>query len=306
MRTQKIHPGAYQALVEALASIYWYKKDLKKFIQTRAAERPSLVAGIDFDGYKRVFAEEFVDRLMAEEGQNRDLTLNIMLEVAQMHSFPSLKRHDDAATLVPAAQEAVAALRTWTDRHQGLVEEREALEAEIAERRSKMEAGQGFASKLAVLKAQFLELGQMQNRQQAGLQFEPFLNQLFNLFDLEARLSYELASEQIDGALRFDTDDYIVEAKWRKGPVEVEDFDKFDAKVRRKGKNALGLFISVNGFTAGARSEYEKRTSFITMDGGDLICVLEGRIPFDELLGRKKRWANQSGSCFFPAQLALS
>ncbi|MCX5440898.1 restriction endonuclease [Streptomyces sp. NBC_00063] len=305
-RARKIHPAAYNALIEALACIYWYKKDLRKFIETRAVGRSGLVAGLDYDGYKRAFAEEFVDRLMADEEQYRDLTLSVMLEVAQMDTFPSLKRHADAATLVPAAEEAVASLRIWTERHQGLVEEQEAMAAELAERRAKMEATQGFAGKLAALKDQFHELRQMQNRQRAGLLFEPFLNQLFNLFDLDARLSYELASEQIDGALTFDTDDYIVEAKWRKGAVEVEDLDKFDAKVRRKGKNALGLFLSVNGFTAGALREYDKRTSFLAMDGGDLICVLEARITLDELLGRKKRHANQTGNCYFPAHQALA
>ncbi|NEA65305.1 restriction endonuclease [Streptomyces sp. SID12488] len=306
MQARRIHPGAYGALIEALASIYWYKKDLKKFIQTRAVEHPKLLVGLDFDGYKRAFAEEFVDRLMADEEQYRDLTLKIMLEVAQMDSFLSLKRHSDAATLLPAAQEAVAALGTWTDKYQGLVAEREALAAELAARRAQIEVQQGFAGKLAALKDQFMELGKMENRQKAGLLFEPFLNELFHLFDLEPRLSYVLKSEQIDGSLTFDTDDYIIEAKWWKGPVEVQDVDKFDAKVRRKGKNALGLFISVNGFTAGAREEYDKRTSFITMDGGDLFCVLEGRIALDELLRRKKRHANETGDCYFPAFLALA
>lgn len=306
MQARRIHPGAYGALIEALAAIYWYKKDLKKFIQTRAAEHPQLLVGLDFDGYKRAFAEEFVDRLMADEEQYRDLTLKIMLEVAQMDSFLSLKRHSDAATLLPAAQEAVAALGSWTDKYQGLVEEREALAAELAARRAQIEVQQGFAGKLAALKDQFMELGKMENRQKAGLLFEPFLNELFHLFDLEPRLSYVLKSEQIDGSLAFDTDDYIIEAKWWKGPVEVEDVDKFDAKVRRKGKNALGLFISVNGFTDGAREEYGKRTSFITMDGADLYCVLEGRIALDELLRRKKRHANETGHCYFPAFLALA
>lgn len=306
MQGRRIPAGAYGALIEALASIYWYKKDLRRFIQTRAAEHPELLVGLDFDDYKHAFAEEFVDRLMADEEQYCDLTLTIMLEVAQMDSFLSLKRHADAATLLPAAQEAVAALGTWTDKYQGLVEEREALAAELAARRAQIEVQQGFAGKLAALKDQFVVLGKMENRQKAGLLFEPFLNELFHLFDLEPRLSYVLKSEQIDGSLTFDTDDYIIEAKWWKGPVEVEDVDKFDAKVRRKGKNALGLFISVNGFTAGAREEYDKRTSFITMDGGDLFCVLEGRIALDGLLRRKKRHANETGDCYFPAFLALA
>ncbi|MFI1252888.1 restriction endonuclease [Streptomyces netropsis] len=170
----------------------------------------------------------------------------------------------------------MASLKRWTQKHQGLVEEREALAEELAARRTAIQVQRGFAGKLTALEKQFLELGQMTDRQKAGLLLEPFLGELFALFDLDPRLSYKLESEQIDRALSFGTDDYIVEAKWCKGSVEVEDFDKFDAKVRRKGKNALGLFVSVNGFTAGALREYDKRTSFLTVDGGDLMVRARG------------------------------
>jgi hypothetical protein len=50
---------------------------------------------------------------------------------------------------------------------------------------------------------------------QRGRAFEVLLTDLFVLFDMEPRLSYSLAHEQIDGSLSFDTDDYIVEARWR-------------------------------------------------------------------------------------------
>ena len=80
--------------------------------------------------------------------------------------------------------------------------------------------------------------------------------------------------------------------------MECEHVDVFDTKVRRKGKNALGLYILVNGFTAGALREHDRRTSFITMDGGDLMCVLEGRIALDDLLRRKERQSsNAAWSC---------
>jgi hypothetical protein len=303
-KAQQIHPGAYGALVEALAAIYWYKKDLAKFIRVRAREHPELLNGIDFDGYKRVFAEEFVDRLQEGEDRYRDLTLAIMLEVGQLESFPSLSRHEDSERLTAAATTAVATLKTWTARYQGLIDEQEQFAAELAQSRARVEALQGFAAKLAELKGQFEALGAMEDRNKAGRLFEPFLNDLFHLFDLEPRLSYSLESEQIDGSLTFDTDDYIIEAKWWKKAMEREHLDMFDAKVKRKGKNALGLYISVNGFTQGALREYGQRTSFLTMDGGDLICVLEGRMTLDELLRRKKRHANETGNCYYPAYLA--
>ncbi|WP_432046280.1 restriction endonuclease [Streptomyces asiaticus] len=302
----QIHPAAYGALSDALASIYWYKRDLAQFIRRRVSGHPELLSGLDFDAYKRVFADEFVDRLMADEDRYQELALSIMLEVSQLDSFPSLKRHADANKLLPAAHQAVASLRKWTSQHQSVINEREKLAKELAERRANVQAQQNFSQKMADLKNQFMELDRMPNRQKAGLLFEPFLNDLFALFDLEPRLSYTLEDEQIDGSLSFDTDDYIVEAKWRKDPVEVEDVVKFDDKVKRKGRNALGIFVSVNGFSSGARRRYEHSTSFITMEGSDLFCVLEGRIPLDELLRRKKRHANETGNCYFPPFLALS
>jgi len=302
---KQINPSAYDALIEALAAIYWYKKDLARFIRVRARDYPALLSGIDFDDYKRSFAQDFVDRLQDREAQHRDLTLAIMLEVAQMDSFPSLARHENSERLLAQAYEAVAKLKELTERHQGLLDEQEQFAAELAANQARMQAQQGFTAKLAELKKQFDDLAIMTNRQKAGRLFEPFLNTLFHLFDLEPRLSYELASEQIDGSMTFDTDDYIIEAKWWKTPMEREHFDTFDAKVKRKGKNALGLYIAVNGFTAGALREYNQRTSFLTMDGGDLICVLDGRITLDELLRRKKRYANETGNCYFPAHLAV-
>jgi len=60
------------------------------------------------------------------------------------------------------------------------------------------------------------------------------LTDLFVLFDMEPRLSHSLAHEQIDGSLSFDTDDYIVEARWRQESTSREHLDVFKSKVERK------------------------------------------------------------------------
>jgi hypothetical protein len=152
------------------------------------------------------------------------------------------------------------------------------------------------------LKQEFYGLAGMDDRpQDRGREFERFLNRLFALFDLEPRLSYVLELEQIDGAFSFDTDDYILEAKWTKDRTGIKDANHFAEKVRDKGKNALGLIISVNGLTSDAIQKYSRSTSFMTMDGTDLICVLEQRARLDDLLRRKKRHANETGECYFPA-----
>ncbi|MFH0521832.1 restriction endonuclease [Streptomyces sp. M41] len=305
MRAQRIHPAAYGALTEALATIYWYKQDLAQFIRRRSTGHPELISGLDFDAYKRVFADEFVDRLMEHEDRYRDITLALMLEIAQMTSFPSLKRQPDGEKLLAQANEAVVELKGWIERLQGVLEERAKVEAEQAQEEERQQHRRGFSQKLSELKEEFLRLQAEPNRQRAGREFETFLNSLFQLFDMQPRLGYELDYEQIDGSFTFDTDDYVLEAKWWKEAVEAGQLREFNDKVRRKGKNALGLFISVNGFTSGARAAFREGTSFLTVDGTDLFCVLDDRVRLDDLLARKKRHANETGNCYFPAHLLL-
>ena len=147
----------------------------------------------------------------------------------------------------------------------------------------------------------YLELRTQADAHARGYAFESFLNRLFLLFDMEPRLAYVVDDEQIDGSLSFDTDDYIVEARWREALSSRADVDVFAEKVRRKGKNALGLFISVSGFAKTAVQRYDESTPFLAIDGGDLICVLERRIRLDDLIRSKRRHANETGSCFVSA-----
>jgi hypothetical protein len=122
---------------------------------------------------------------------------------------------------------------------------------------------------------------------------------------MEPRLSYNLPHEQIDGSLSFDTDDYIVEARWRKEPAEPKDLGYFKTKVESKGRNALGIFISVCGFTTGALAAYSTASPFVVFTGDDLFMVLDGRIGLRELLRAKKRHVNETGNCYLPARMIV-
>jgi len=141
--------------------------------------------------------------------------------------------------------------------------------------------------------------------QQRGKCFEQLLTSLLLLFDMEPRLAYDLEREQIDGSLSFDTDDYIAEARWRHEPAGRGDADIFAAKVHRKGKNALGLFVSIEGLTKDARDQYRESTPFIELDGSDLYLILDQRVRLDDLLKLKKRHANETGGCYLPAASIL-
>ncbi|MBT8226374.1 MAG: hypothetical protein HKP61_04215 [Dactylosporangium sp.] len=300
--TKKIAPEAYNALAEALAVVYWNKKPWIRYVRGLFDSAPELLSGIGLESEtKRDSADNIVARLMANEHKYQALTVTVMLNVARMDRFPNLEAQPDKERFVPIAEAAVAELRRWTERHQEIVDEHEAYTKQLEDMAAQAEKTRAFAEQLASLRDAFLMMHSATDHQARGFDFEKFINQMFGLFDLEPRAAYSLDREQIDGAFSFDTDDYVLEARWWKTAMGRGHLDIFKAKIERKGKNALGLYISVNGFTKDALDEYSDSTPFITMDGQDFMAVLDDRIRLDDLLRRKKRHANETGHCYFPA-----
>lgn len=94
--------------------------------------------------------------------------------------------------------------------------EQERVAAERAAAVQQAEATRRFADEVEALRQRFMEMFSMADPHQRGYVFQNFLDKLFVLFDMEPRMAYSVEHEQIDGSLSFDTDDYIVEARWRK------------------------------------------------------------------------------------------
>jgi hypothetical protein len=203
---------------------------------------PELAARLNFALPKRETTVQLVDLLASDERRYQQLTIGLMLELSGMESFPNLRSQTDAGQLVARAVQAIAELRLWTKQHQDLVTERAQVEEDRVKVAAKVADRRVLAEKLDELKAKFYELHAATNPQQRGRDFETWLNELFTLFDLLPRRGFVLRGEQIDGAFTHDTDNYILGARWWKGPVERSDLAVFEAKVRGKGKNALGLF----------------------------------------------------------------
>lgn len=301
---KRISTDAYQALREALAVIVWNKRPFESYLRTALRESPELLAGLPFAEPKRVVADMLVDRLVEKEQKYQQVAVTLMLEVSSMEDFPNvaqIKDRDDRQLRLTEAREAVARLRKLTREYANLASERERVAADQEARRAQDEAQRKFADEIDTLRQRFLDLQSEDDRQKRGRGLERLLTDFFALFDMEPRLSYSLEREQIDGSLSFDTDDYIVEARWRKDPVDRGDADIFATKVRRKGKNAVGLFVSVNGFASTALEQYQEATPFIVMNGNDLYLALDQRVRLDDLLKAKKRHANETGDCYLAA-----
>jgi hypothetical protein len=143
--------------------------------------------------------------------------------------------------------------------------------------------------------------------QQRGLDFEPLLRSLFELFDLDPRGSFRTTADQIDGAFSFQGGDYILGARWEKKPLGIEDLDAFKGKGLSRLENTLGLYVSVSVFSKTAVERHSAaQPVLILVDGMDLMAVLDDLVGLDELLLRKRRHAAQTGEVFLRASDVLA
>jgi Restriction endonuclease len=305
-QTRKLGEPAWDALTEALATYYWYKSDLKAFLYRQLREHHEILARLDFDLSKRQIAGSLVGLLAGEEARYQVVAIDLLVALHKFDpTFPRLAALDDGAAKVRQAKAAHAAVVQVTDQYSELAEQRERLQAELGERKATDATRRSHDAKLGELRDAFLAMRTMTDRHERGHRLEQFLNSLFALHDLEPRAAYSLEHEQIDGAFTFDTDDYLLEARWWSTAMQPADVHPFKAKVESKAKHTFGLFISVNGFTAGAIELYSRATSIIFMDGGDLVPVLEDRVNLTEVLLRKRRHAAETGNPMLPVAQML-
>ncbi|MGW6791876.1 restriction endonuclease [Streptomyces chartreusis] len=305
-RKKTMNPSAYLALVEALTAVFWNKRPFESYVRGMLKDHSELLARLDFNVTKREVSGQLVDLLRANEARYLDVTVALMLDVADMETFPNLVSQPDSEVMVAKATAAVADLRRWTAKQREVIAEHEAHAVTIAESAKKAQDGRAFAQAHDDLKQRFIVMLSATDKHQRGRDFEGFINELFGLYDLEPRASYVMEHEQIDGAFSFDTDHYVLEAKWWKDAIGRPLLDVFKANIERKGKNTLGLYISTSGFTSDALDVYAYSTPFITMDGLDFMAVLDQRIRLDELMRRKKRHASETGHCSLPVAKIFS
>jgi hypothetical protein len=299
---KRIAPAAYDALAEALAVIHWNKQPFERYLRNALRDHPEILARLDLSQTKRLVAGSVVDLLQSNAAYN-STALALMTEIAEMTTFPNLARQIDAAERIAIAQDAVRVLATLTKAYRRDLDDQERLRVEREACERVTEARRIHARALADIRCDFIELHAATDRHGRGRRFERLLHRLFEIHDMQPRLSYSISFEQIDGSLSFDTDDYLLEAKWWANPVERAEADVFAAKICRKGRNTLGIFIAVNGFTEGFRSvAHPNGTPFVTFDGEDLFHVLDERVDLADLLRGKRRHLNDTGSCWLPAR----
>jgi hypothetical protein len=81
--SKRLHPQAYDALAEGLATFQWYKTPFSQMMTSLFAADSSVLAGLDLQGRtKREAAREVVSRLQRDERRFQSLTVGGLMTLA--------------------------------------------------------------------------------------------------------------------------------------------------------------------------------------------------------------------------------
>ncbi|CAI8966953.1 restriction endonuclease [Pseudomonas chlororaphis] len=157
-------------------------------------------------------------------------------------------------------------------------QQREAAQAKVnAEIRAEREAGTEKRRKIENVRDRLNMLFGMDSEpQKRGRLLEGVLNELFRAHDILVREDFKrldpsgnVVVEQIDGVIEFEGHIYLVEMKWLKNPVGVDDLGAHMMRLFARS-DVRGIFISNSDFTASAIAECVTHSTHKTM----ALCTL--------------------------------
>ena len=279
---------------DCILSLFWPRKDIVGFFEKHGCTKAE-IASVPLEGESALKRYEIVDALFAALAARSDDGLGPFRAMLQSllnwshfdpYYFDKLRKLDRSA-----ATKNLEHLRQ-------LQEIRDAKIKVDRERRAADEvARQQPRASLEQLRAEYLDLlANKTSRQQRGYALERILAELSRLSRLETTEAFRVNGEQVDGAVKFEGEHYLIEAKWQERAASNEPVYQFAGKVAGK-LYGRGLFISVNGFSPEVVRSLvlgkEIQTLFI--DGEDLILVLEGHLTLRDMIDRKVKAAQTKG-----------
>lgn len=132
-----------------------------------------------------------------------------------------------------------------------------------------------------------------------GYELEKIILELAKNSNMEISKPFRVNGEQIDGAVKYDGEHYLIEAKWQDKASSNEAVYQFVGKIEGK-MYGRGIFISIHGF-----SEYVvksvvhgKALKTIFIDGEDMVLVLEEHLTFEQMIDRKVKAAQTKGEIY--------
>ena len=298
-------------LEDALAEGFNYHNELDSFLSRAGVDQVTLRAArrqadekaeLSTREYSRApkrFVAQEVLSLLAEAGEGGQRTLAAIVTGLCKGRYPNaspagqeaISRLVDAMASEKADREAAkkAAENSIQAREKAARQELERQKAELRATREK-------------LRERFQALASEANTQSRGYLLEQFMNGFFEFEGLDPRRSFRLEAEQIDGSMMWRDRSNLVEVKWTKAPVSGSDFGAFVFKLEGKSADTRGLFLSINGYSAGAVAALNGKGAlkFVCLDGAHIMRALSPEHSLRDILAKIWRHADETGEAFLP------
>lgn len=294
------------AVRECILNIFWPKNDVLDFLQSCGCPASTL-SGLHSRKHD-LTRKEIINIVFNQLCQNYDSGIGPMrrmiYELKNWSTFNSIHFEIGGNLDAQKARNAVAHLKKLQETKDSSLREAEKKKQEsqqVMQRQLKIEA---LKKNFYLLHKGQDENGNKVNLKKRGYLFEAFLKDIAALEGLTTTesFSFNIPGEQIDGAIKYDGEHYIVEAKWQEKVVASNALYQFAYKIEGK-MYGRGIFISINGFSSESVNALTKGKSLksILIDGADLILIVEGLYTFSEILDRKIKAAQTMGNIYVDA-----
>lgn len=273
---------------DCLVGIFHKKSDLIDFFHECGSTSTDMV-GIEESLTKSSIIDIYFDNLERRKDSGTMQYHSLIRNILDWSDFESYW-FENGKLDAKVARQKIGRLKTLL----GDKTEKEEERLKAKERKMASEKTIARSMTMDMLRQEFYEMCRKKDgSQKRGYQLEAFLQKVFGFFGIDVFKPFKLLGEQIDGAMKFEGDNYIFEAKWHDVETACNALYVFAYKISGNTLYPRGLFFSMNGYTEEAvqRITHGKSPELLLFDAVDFVAVLEERINITKLLEEKIRYA---------------
>lgn len=294
--------------IEIIATLVHIKSTLAEMILKPAGVpvevyRP-LLYKVDPSTGKRLSKRQIAPLILDElgtRGMEEECVRALLRIAAKWDGFHLADNEFEARATVQKAREVTGQIE--------LMEAREARQRELAreeELRSLERERLEFLEKNSLRLLMMLEASAEQtDHNRRGYLLQELFAQLFDIHRIPVIRSFTRnnRAEQIDGAFKLDGWHYIVECRWRQKLADIRELDGLKGQVDRSGKQTMGLFVSINGWSDNVTRllKQNPEKSILLMHGHDVWLVLSKQLDLKHFLLEKVAKLSIESEPFFSA-----
>ena len=294
-------PELFELMVEAIACLFKSKRGVLTFFRGAGVQSEitqDLETNLRNDRnsiYKSEIARAVLLRLNNAGERYLGELREILNRVCEFEDFSTCWPDDQHK-----ARGLVAEIRSITNKHDFFRRLEQQRAAEVRKRRESVRQEAELLRQQQHARRDILQrinnLIGAKDPYKRGREIEEVMNDLFKTEGISIEESFKLpldkgygTSEQVDGAVKMDSHVYLVEIKWHKVPIGVEDISRHINRLVIRSE-CRGLYISYSGFTEPAVAtcrEAMKVAPIILCSLKEIVLLLERDESLEDFFTKK-------------------